>query len=132
MSAQHWNEQELYPGFFNEFEWSAYDIDGNPVAFEPADVAHFNLAASEGGLALVQLDSDTVEADGSTVEIATLGSPGVPASGTVVLGAEATEDLQARRHYGELYLEDSGETPAGALKMIIRGTFKVRASITGP
>ena len=129
MSATRWKEQELYPGFFNEFEWSAYDADGDPVAFVPADVVRFKLAASEGGSAVADLSSEQVESDGSTVEITEPGGPGVPASGTVVLGANATAGLLAQRHFGELLLEDSAETPAGAPKMIIRGTFKVRESI---
>lgn len=136
MPATKWNEQELYAGFFEEFEWSAYDIDGNPVAFEVADVVRFKLAASEGGAALVDIDSTEVDANGSTVTIDELGDeeadPPVPASGRVTLGPAGTANLAAGRHWGELLLEDASETPADANKMIVRGTFKVRASITGP
>lgn len=136
MPATRWNEQELNGNRLEVFEWEAYDIDENPVEFSATDAVRFKLAASEGGAALIDIDSGAADADGSIVIIDDLGDeeadPPEPASGRVRLAPGSTADLASGRYHGELLLVDDSETdPDDALKVIGRGTFKLRASIGG-
>jgi hypothetical protein len=132
--SQNWGEKICYAGRTEDFAWSLYDRDGEPLAIAVDDHVRFKLAATPGATPALDIDSVGATSAGSVVTIEVRGTAGVtPASGTVRLAQDDTSGLTARKYTGcELALVDNSETaPADAIKVCGRGTIDLKASPGG-
>ncbi len=113
-------QTECVAGRTEEFEWSAYEGDGEtPVAFASDDIVRFKLATTDEGVPTLDLVSNATTDNGSRVTVTSLGTAGTtPATGLVRLAQGDTLELKGTMYF-EMNLVDHSDDDR--IKQFLRG-----------